>query len=371
MVRRSCQLSAVSGQLLSLVVFIFPFALCLLSSSALSQHMTSSQRYQAEKGDIGNAQDTPAEKMYQVATQGINAKAFTDKSDYLVGDYITYTIQVIYNKDLNVYAPILSDSIKNVSMIRNASPIIEERNKQSTVTYRYIFSGYDSTGVTIPSAMVPYKLAGDTMMRYASTNPVSFTVRTLPVNLKNDIQDVKSPIKIPLDWRWILLWIAVVFIIGGAVWYIYKRYKRKKSAAVPEVKIIKRPPHEIALSALQELEKQKLWQKGLIKEYHSGITEIIRKYFEERFNLPALELTTSETVELIKVRKGSEQILDTTYDFLSNADLVKFAKFMPLDSVNEITMKQAHEIINKTIPAPAEENSKVATPSEINADHVS
>jgi hypothetical protein len=104
-----------------------------------------------------------------------------------------------------------------------------------------------------------------------------------------------------------------------------------------------------ALTALDNLEREQLWQKGRVKEYHSNITGIIRGYFEERFNLPALELTTSEQMQQLKRVPSAEYILNTTNEFLNNADLVKFAKFIPLPSVNEAMMKQAKEIVNSTI----------------------
>ncbi len=87
----------------------------------------------------------------------------------------------------------------------------------------------------------------------------------------------------------------------------------------------------------------------MVKDYHSKITGIVRGYFEERFNLPALELTTSEQMQQLKNVSSAEIILNITNEFLNNADLVKFAKFQPLPSVNEEMMKQAKEIVNQTI----------------------
>jgi predicted amino acid dehydrogenase len=71
--------------------------------------------------------------------------------------------------------------------------------------------------------------------------------------------------------------------------------------------------------------------------------------------LHALELTTSETMELLRTTKDTEVIRDITESFLNNADMVKFAKFSPLGSVNEEMMKQAVEIVEKTIPKPEPE----------------
>ncbi len=38
-------------------------------------------------------------------------------------------------------------------------------------------------------------------MKYAATNPVSFTVSTVKVNKVTGIKDVKGPLKIPFDWK--------------------------------------------------------------------------------------------------------------------------------------------------------------------------
>jgi hypothetical protein len=280
------------------------------------------------------------------------ATASTDKTDYLVGDYINYTIQVKCDTGLTVYPPAIQDSLKNVTLIKTDKPLEVEKNGEVTATYQYILSCYDSAGITIPPIPIFYHAAGDTSLRYAPTNPVSFTVKTVAVNMKEGIKDVKSPIKIPFDWRWLLVWIIAALLAGGLAYYLYRRF-RKRGGAEPVAQVVRISPYEAALKALDELDKNQLWQKGMIKEYHSGITDIIRRYFEERFSMPAMELPTSEAVELLKKHPESGPVLDVTYSFLSNADLVKFAKYTPLDSVNTEMMKQAYEIVRKTAPTEA------------------
>jgi len=291
-------------------------------------------------------------------SQSIAAKASTDKSSYLVGDYVNYKIEVEYAKGLTVYPPNLADSLKDVSLIKTGKPVIQETNGAMSATYSYVLSGYDSMDVTIPQIPVLYRAAGDSALKSALTNSVSFTIRTVKVNLQEGIKDINPPQKIPLDWRWILLWVGVALLVIALIYYLYRRYKQKKLnvQAIPKVRIV--PPYEAALNALHKLEEQRLWQKGQIKEYHSTITEIVRRYFESRFNMPALELPTSEAVELLKRQPGSEPIVETTYAFLSNADMVKFAKFVPLDTVNDEMMRQAYEIVKMTAPPQDGEKSE-------------
>ena len=47
---------------------------------------------------------------------------------------------------------------------------------------------------------------------------------------------------------------------------------------------------------------------GKIKEYHSSLSEIVRRYTEERFQFIALELTTDEIIDELKSKLKQEQI---------------------------------------------------------------
>ena len=285
----------------------------------------------------------------KLSAQSISALASVDSSDYLVGDFITYTLEIRADKNIQVITPIIRDSLKNVEVIREAETLSSETDNTKSTTYGYIISFYDSSSVTIPPIAVRYKVKGSNEEKVALSNPVTFNVHTVEVQQQADIKDVKEPLTIPLDWKFILLIVLTVIIILTVSYYLYRRYKKKKAEQPIKRKIIRIPAHVRALSALDNLENEKLWQKGMVKEYHSKITGIIRGYFEERFNLHALELTTSEQMQKLKTVRAAKNILGITNEFLDNADLVKFAKFNPMPSVNEEMMKQAKEIVTQTI----------------------
>lgn len=293
-----------------------------------------------------------------LSAQSVSVLASVDSSDYLVGDYITYTLEVRADKNVTVTTPNIRDSLKNVEVIKELETLSSETENTKSRTYGFIISYYDSGSVTISPIPVKYKLKESDEEKIALSNPVTFNVHTVEVKQQADIKDVKEPIAIPLDWKFILLIAVIVLIVLIAAYYFYRRYKKKKAEQPIRKKIIRIPAHVKALSALDKLENEKLWQKGMVKEYHSVITAIIRNYFEERFNLPALELTTSEQMQQLNKVLAAESILNVTNEFLNNADLVKFAKFQPLPSVNESMMKQAKEIVTNTMtnePAKVEE----------------
>jgi len=286
---------------------------------------------------------------FNLSAQSVSALASVDSSDYLVGDYITYSLDIRADKSIEITTPIIRDSLKKFEIIKELGTLINEEDNIKSTTYSFIISYYDSASVTISPISIHYKIKGDDQEKVVLSNPVTFTVHTLPVEQKSEIKDVKDPLTIPLDWKFVLLIAGIVIILLGLAYYLYRRYKKKKAEQPIKKKIIRIPAHVRALSELNQLENEKLWQKGLVKEYHSKITGIVRSYFEERFNLPAPELTTSEQMQRLKKVPTAENIVNVTNEFLNNADLVKFAKFIPLPSVNEEMMKQAKDIVTKTI----------------------
>ena len=282
--------------------------------------------------------------------QNISAEAYTDSANYLVGDYINLTIKVKYDEGITVSNPLIKDNFKDIEVIKVEEPVLLEENGKQIVEFKYIVSVYDSTDISISGIPVGYKTGNDTLLQTVNTNPVYFTVHTVPVMPEEEIKDVKEPIKIPLDWKTILLYLLIIIAIAGLAYFLYKRYKKKHEGEEIKQTEPRIPSYITALNSLHQLEEEKLWQKGKVKEYHSKITEIIRRYFEDRFYLPALELTTSEAMVRLKERYDTAEILQATDEFLNNADLVKFAKYNPVPDLNAEMMKQAYKIVEMTIP---------------------
>jgi LPXTG-motif cell wall-anchored protein len=282
-----------------------------------------------------------------VFAQTIEAEALTDSSSYLVGDYITLKVELKYDKGIKVFFPSVVDSIKSLEFISQKPTVKEESDGKILEIHTLVFSKYDSGSVTIPAIPIKYSVGADTVKSIIKTRPFKIEIQTIQVDPRGKIQDVKPPVKIPFPWWWILLILLGIILLGGAAYWFWK----KKKHGEEETRIVKKivvPPDKLALQRLYELEEKKLWQQGKIKQYHTELTEIIRKYFEERFHILAMESTSNEIIEKLKTIREAESILDVVREFFENADLVKFAKFEPMPSVNEAMMKQAYEIVRKT-----------------------
>ncbi len=288
---------------------------------------------------------------FSVFPQNIFVEASVDTSDYLIGDRINYSLKITADKNVYPVRPFFRDSLKNVDILQEPDPVTSESETEKIFEYNFTLTRFDSAEVTLPAIKVEYRVEGDTTLKSILSNPVSFSVHRIVVSQEEDIKDIKPPVRIPLDLWMIALWILIGLILIAVLLYLYKKYFKKKPVEqVVQPKKIKIPAHIEALSKLNKLDSEQLWQKGFVKDYHSNITGIIREYFEKRFGLPALEMTTSESLNDLAKNPEAVNVLDITEKFLNNADLVKFAKYQPLAAVNEEMMTQAKDIINTTIP---------------------
>lgn len=280
--------------------------------------------------------------------QEISVKASVDSSDYLIGDHINFTLTVSHSDEVGILTPFFRDSLGKFEIIKEYPVEKKKSENKNLLTYKYVLSYFDSAEVTIPPIRIFFRTKYDSTLQSVQSDSLQIRIHKLNVKVEEDIKDIKPPVRIPFDWFSLIIWILVGLAILIIAYFLYKKYFRKKAVKKVSKPQIILPPHEQALMKLDQLDREQLWQKGFVKEYHTRITEIIREYFEKRFNLPALELPTSEQIEYLKHIPEAKEIISLTESFLTNADLVKFAKFVPMDGVNSEMMKQAIEIVNRT-----------------------
>ncbi len=288
----------------------------------------------------------------------------TDSTEYLIGDFINLLIKAEYSNEFILYEPFYRENLKKFEVINENQFKSDTLQNKITYSKEFTLAYYDSAEVYIPSFSFVLVGKKDTSKIFFSSDSISLKIHSLQVKTQEDIKDIKAPIKIPLNILEIILWILLGLLVLTILYFIFKKILKRKNIK-PEKPEIIIPSHIVALTKLEELEKEKLWQNGKVKEYHSRITEIIREYFEKRFSFPALELTSSEQIQLLTRIREAEKIIKTTEEFFTNADLVKFAKFNPVPDLNEIMMSQAKEIVNSTVPSNSNENEKTIIP-EVN-----
>ena len=272
---------------------------------------------------------------------GQNAAIKTDTNTILIGQQIKLIVEC--ERITTPFAfPSFDDTITKGIEIINISSIdtIFKSNEGKTLSLvqEYIITAWDSGVYYIPS----FKISDD-----VKTDPVLLNVMTIAIDQTSDIKDIKAPLEPEVEISDIFPWL-IGLLIAFLTFYLFKKFLRNKKdeKIAPVIKEII-PAHITALNNLEKTEKKELWQSGKVKEYHSEISEILRKYIEERFNCIALEQTTDEILNELE-NLISKEIYDDLKNILQIADLAKFAKSKPTDNDNLQNMILSKKFVNKT-----------------------
>ncbi len=281
---------------------------------------------------------------YYGFAQDFSASAGVDSGKYQVGDYITYKIKLTHPKEYKYRIWELQKGLGGLELISTSSPVQAEENGKNKVELIYTLAGYDSGYKTIQGGDILFINNAKQDTQRVTVDSVLVFITTVQVDTAAEIKDINAPRTIPMSFAEIMMWAGIVLLILVIAYFLYRYFSRRE---VKEVKPVEPeiPVDERALQKLAELENKKLWQNAFIKEYHTEITEIIRGYFEEKLKIPALEMTTGEIYSSLSSGLKDQRIPKVTEEFLNNADLVKFAKFVPLAGINEEMMNQARRIV--------------------------
>ena len=259
--------------------------------------------------------------------------ATLDSNTILIGQQINFTItnKVTSTKIWPTYNEFLVEGIE----IIKASKI---DTTDAVITQEFVITAWDSGSYFIP----PIAFSEN-----SKTQALLLNVQTIILAEDAGLKDIKKPIEEPIGWSDIWPWL-LGFLILSLIIFIVKKYifnKNKPSIIIKPKVII--PADISALKELNALEKAKIWQEGNVKEYHSQLSEIIRRYTENRFQFIALELTTDEILQELKSILSDDQ-LNNLSTLLQRADLAKFAKSKPIDTENMESMVLAKGFVNAT-----------------------
>ncbi|HXJ37525.1 MAG TPA: hypothetical protein VMS22_26150 [Candidatus Eisenbacteria bacterium] len=203
------------------------------------------------------------------------------------------------------------------------------------------------------SPKVQYRAPGGELAD-APTDDVGVTVTSLLERAPQaaDIRDIKPPEPIPVDWRpyeWLAGGAIALALLAYAVYFALARRRRVVAAPPPP------PPHVVAVAALDALRARALVEKGALKEFYSALSDIVRRYLEDRFGVRAPEMTTEEFL-LATSRDGRLAAAHRRLlgDFLVESDLVKFARHVPTIADSERAFTAARRFIDETTPVTRE-----------------
>ena len=264
-------------------------------------------------------------------SQAWSQEISVDTNIIFVGQQVE--IKISNNIKNSEFWPNFNDTlVKGLEIVQSDFDTLSEE-----IIQKIIITSWDSGSYYIP----PVKFSAT-----SKSNALIINVLLPNIDANSELKDIKGPLDDNIGWSDIWPWLVLILIILLSI-FTYKKYFNKKKKTVVVKKNIQTPAHVLALNALKKLENKKLIDKKDIKEYYSSISEIIRRYIENRFNFPALELTTYEILDIITANIKKEESISLK-NILEISDLVKFAKKIPDQNENIKNLNLATDFVKKT-----------------------
>lgn len=290
------------------------------------------------------AKDSP--QSYTDTDSPVAVRAYADKDVIAIGDKIKYMIEVKAEKGMEIQPPVIDEKLTGFA-VRDFGSQTNGLFGKKTTTFWFLLDTYETGKHIIPGRVIEYREKGSEAWQEAPANEVEIEVKSMlgDVTEQADIKDIKDPVGFPdMTSLYILLGTAGALAIAAATFFLLRRTKKSRV-----VISLSRPAHEIAYEALIELERRNYPKSGRIKDYYTALSDIVRKYLENRFLLRAPEMTTEEFLHSIRdSRDLNAEQKGLLMEFLSQCDMVKFARYNPETAEMEKSHASARRLIDQT-----------------------
>ena len=162
------------------------------------------------------------------------------------------------------------------------------------------------------------------------------------------LRDIKPPLEVPQSLLPYLIGGTVILgFIGVSVWYYIQ--KRRQASSVPVTPEVDTPfAHEVAYEQLAAIETSDLLKRGDMETYHTQIAYILRQYINARYQIPALELTTTALLHAMLRAQIDTPYVERTQQLLISCDMVKFATYQPEVSEASTRIGDVRWIVDET-----------------------
>lgn len=283
-------------------------------------------------------------------------RAEVDTTVVTLGDRIQLSVSVTHAPGARVVWP---DSLDVAPFEVLDARVAEPAARDGRATTRAVLTltAFELGTLTLPAIPLTVVDAGDTVA--LSTDPFGIEVASVGVDETGDIREIRGPLALPGGVARSLLWLVIVAaaLIAFGLWWA----RRGGDDGPAEPAAPPKAPHEAALEALGALASSSHLMEGRIKEFHIELSDILRRYVERRFHVPALEMTTWEVTRGLQRVSAPAEFRTRLEALLQRCDMVKFAKVRPAADDARALLEEGRAVVVLTVP---DEAATTAVPEE-------
>jgi hypothetical protein len=283
----------------------------------------------------------------------------TEVQTYTVGDFITLRLEVIHPADSRVELPELEDQWGDFEVVdQTGQDTVRNEDGTSTTRKDIVVSLFEPGQYQTPRLVLKHHKA-DQSTEELSSPVIPLKIDSVLVEGDEQLRALKEQvyISVPPLWPWVLGgMILATAAAGGLFWagrWAYDRWwPRPPVASEPVVAIDTRPPELIAYEELARIEALDLPAMEEFKEHFSLVTDCLRQYIENRYDISALEQTTAELQYAFQASAAvSSEHVRGFINVFRRSDLVKFARLRPARDEAYGILDEARSLVEITTPA--------------------
>jgi hypothetical protein len=289
--------------------------------------------------------------LWAAASDSISVKSEVNRAFVTIGERLEYRVTVTHDPSIQILSDLLPPAAKPFEM-KEMHEFSEKQGKEIVEGRRVTLVSYELGEFILEPVTVRYRTAKGEE-KSIQTNRLYVTIQSVEPSgaEKTDIRGPKGVVGLSREWAW--LWALVAFsLVGGGAYYLWWRWKHPTAVGAGAGEAALSPEDE-ALLSLSRLFDSDLLRRGKLKEYYLSLSEILRRYFERRFEILAIESTTPEILRDLKEKELPTSLRAKIRETLEAADLVKFAKWKPAPTEILHTNQLAKQIVEEARPKEA------------------
>ncbi|MBQ1673217.1 MAG: hypothetical protein II026_02255 [Bacteroidales bacterium] len=273
------------------------------------------------------------------------------RDSILIGDQVEWTLdfQLAPGEAVSISKP-GAEPVPGVEALGEmALDTLSDKKGTLSLRGRIILTSFDSGSYVLPPLYVLMARADGSIDTLEYTGP-RLAVNTIPIDTATfQPHDIKGQIRYPLTFREVIPWVGLALLVAALVWLLVRWIRlRRQNRDFFGKPVVKDPPHIVALRSLEKTRAQKLWQAGKQKQFYTQVTDALRQYIADRFDVAALEQTSAEMFRDLQDKDIEPELKEKLKDLFTTADFVKFAKHTASDQENENAIPTAIRFVNET-----------------------
>lgn len=259
-----------------------------------------------------------------------------------VGDILDFSITLKQDQTYNRIIYPDSAAFGEAFELRNRQQFRVTDFKDS-LRYRLQFWATDTA--TIPA--LPVRLITDNDTTTIYTQPVLIGFRSVLQSEDEKLRPLKPIFDFAAAWWPYIIGFLLLLLLGGIGYWLYKKYYTEaKEQPVPSFtpQPFLNPLKELE-NNLRQLKNISLTEHKHFEQFYISLGDAIRTYFEQMYDILALESTSREIIYELNRRAIDDRMVEQTRIVLQEADMVKFANFTPTEEQAQKAFEKGEEFL--------------------------